>query len=118
MNKSLSKKVRARTKASAHLLLMGLLGRKCTLQFERQDEVFKGVLRSRFLSMNGEEWFCGASFKPHWLTAVEPNDDATYTICVRIPNDEYEDLMSMDCDEMLTYDEENEGRSPDCEDWR
>ena len=96
-------------------MLMVHVGEKCTLQFERQDEVFNGVLRS---SDGDTAWQCGAVFQAHWLESIELNDDGTKNICVRIPDNEYEDLLSMDCDEMLTYDEENEGRSPDCEDWR
>ena len=101
---------------AADLLLMEMMGETCQLSFDRQDEVFTGVLNS---SDCDSGWRCDAFFRAHWLAAIELNDDATYTICVRIPDDEYEDLLSMDCDEMLTYeDEENEGRSPDCENWR
>ena len=107
-------KIRVQLKTSA-ADLMGLVGKKCTLKFDRQDEVFEGVLC--YLD-NDDAWQCDAIFQAHWIESIEPNDDGTYTICVRIPDDEYEDLLSMDCDEMLTYDEENEGRSPDCEDWR
>ena len=95
MNKVLSKKVEYHPKAlAASSLLMGLGGEKCTLQFERQDEAFKGVLQLRFLPTSGVDWLCGASFKSHWLTAVEPNDDGSYTICVRIPDDEYADMVA------------------------
>lgn len=115
--KTLTAKVEVHPKTSAaDLLLMELMGEKCTLKFDRQDEVFEGVLRS---SSNDAAWTCGASFEAHWLTAIEVNDDGSYTIYVRVPDDEFaEDLLSMDCDEMLCEDEENEGRSPDCEDWR
>jgi len=115
--KKLTTKVQEHPKTSAaDLLLMELMGGTCQLQFERQDEVFEGVLH---LS-DGGAWQCDAIFQAHWLNAIEVYDDGSYTICVRIPDGEFaEDLLSMDCDEMLTYeDEENEGRSPDCEDWR
>ena len=92
MNKVLNKKIPVRTKASAaNLLLVAHMGEKCTLEFERQDEVFEGFLGS---SINGEVWFCGASFKPHWLTAIMPNDDGSYTICVRIPDNEYAEMVA------------------------
>ena len=109
-------KVEAPPKTSAvEVLLVELMGERCQLEFERQDEAFEGVLNSSFDDLT---WVCGATFKAHWVNAIEINRDATYTICVRIPDSEHEDLLSMDCDEMLTYDEENEGRSPDCENWR
>ena len=114
--KSLTAKVEVHPKTSAvEVLLVELMGERCQLYFARQDEVFEGVLSSSFDDLT---WVCGATFKAHWVNAIEINRDATYTICVRIPDDEYEDLLSMDCDEMLCEDEENEGRSPDCEDWR
>ena len=92
MNKVLNTKVGARTKASAaDLLLMAHVGEKCMLQFERQDEVFEGVLC--YLD-NDDAWQCDAIFQAHWLTAVEPNDDGSYTICVRIPDDEYADMVA------------------------
>ena len=92
MNKVLNKKIPVRTKASAaNLLLVAHMGEKCTLQFERQDEVFEGVLR---LSSDCEVWNCGASFESHWLTAIKPNDDGSYTICVRIPDDEYAEMVA------------------------
>ena len=92
------------------------MGETCSLEFERQEEVFSGVLRS---SDDDTAWQCGAVFQAHWLESIKLNGDGTKSICVRIPDDEYEDLLSMDCDEMLAYeDEENEGRSPDCENWR
>ena len=109
-------KVEAHPKTSAvEVLLMELVGERCKLEFERQDEVFEGVLNSSFDDLT---WVCGATFEAHWLNAVGVNDDGSYTICVRIPDGEYADLLSMDCDEMLCEDEENEGRSPDCENWR
>ena len=93
MNKVLSKKVEDHPKTSAaESLLMKLEGRECTLQFERQDEAFSGVLVDSLYSR--ASWICGASFKSHWLTAIELNDDATYTICVRIPDDEYGEMVA------------------------
>ena len=114
---TLTAKVQAHPKTSAaELLLMELVGERCQLEFERQDEVFEGVLRSSFDDLT---WECDATFEAHWLTAIGVNDDGSYTIYVRVPDSEFaEGLLSMDCDEMLCEDEENEGRSPDCEDWR
>ena len=86
--KTLNKKAHPKTSA-ADLLLMGIVGKKCTLEFDRQDEVFKGVLR---MSWSGT-WFCDASFESHWLTAIMPND-GSYTICVRIPDDEYAEMVA------------------------
>ena len=88
--KTLNKKARTKTSV-AGLLLMQLVGRVCRLQFERQDESFADFLQS---SIDGEDWVCGASFKPHWVNAIEVNRDATYTICVRIPDDEYAEMVS------------------------
>ena len=114
--KALKAKVKTHPKTSAvEVLLMELMGERCQLYFARQDELFEGVLGSLD---SYATWTCGATFEAHWVNAIEINCDATYTICVRIPDDEYEDLLSMDCDEMLCEDEENEGRSPDCEDCR
>ena len=115
--KSLTAKVEAHPKTSAvEVLLVELMGERCQLEFERQDEVFEGVLNSSFDDLT---WVCGATFEAHWVNSIGVNDDGSYTIYVRVPDDEYaEGVLSMDCDEMLTYDEENEGRSPDCENWR
>ena len=115
--KTLNTKVQEHPKTSAvEVLLMELMGERCQLEFDRQDEVFEGVLRSSFDDLT---WECDATFEAHWLNAIGVNDDGSYTIYVRVPDGEFaEDLLSMDCDEMLCEDEENEGRSTDCEDWR
>ena len=91
--KKLSAMVQVNQKASAaEVLLIELLGEVCQLQFERQNEAFSGVLLGA--SDNDTEWFCGASFKAHWLTAIEVHDDGSYTICVRIPDDEYAEMLA------------------------
>ena len=91
--KTLTAKVEEHPKTSAaEMLLIELLCDTCQLQFERQDEVFEGVLVGS--SDNDTDWVCGASFKPHWLTAILINDDGSYTICVRIPDDEYAEMVA------------------------
>ena len=88
--KTLNTKAEAHPKTSAvEVLLMELVGERCQLEFERQDEAFEGVLNSSFDDLT---WVCGASFEAHWLNSVGVNDDGTYTICVRIPDDEYAEM--------------------------
>ena len=88
--KTLSTKVQAHPKTSAvEVLLMELVGERCQLEFERQDEVFEGVLRSSFGDLT---WECDATFEAHWLNAIGINDDGSYTIYVRVPDDEYAEM--------------------------
>ena len=89
--KTLNTKVEADSKAlAAKVLLKYLVGWRCQLEFERQDEAFSGVLQPS----DGDAWQCDAIFEAHWLTAVEPNDDGSYTICVRIPDNEYAEMVA------------------------
>ena len=89
---TLTAKVQAHPKTSAaELLLMELVGERCQLEFERQDEVFEGVLRSSFDDLT---WECDATFEAHWLTAIGVDDDGSYTIYVRVPDGEFADMVA------------------------
>ena len=90
MNKVLNAKTHLK-RSAAEVLLMALFGKRCQLEFERQDEVFEGVLYSSYGDL---DWQCDATFDTHWVNAVEPNDDGSYTIHVRIPDDEYAEMVA------------------------
>jgi len=90
MNKIFSMLGTAITSA-VELLLMELVGERCQLEFERQDEVFEGVLNSSFDDLT---WVCGATFEAHWLNAIGVNDDGSYTIYVRVPDDEHAEMVA------------------------
>ena len=90
--KTLTAKVQAHPKTSAaEVLLMELVGERCQLEFERQVEVFEGVLRSSFDDLT---WECDATFEARWLTSIGVNDDGSYTIYVHIPDDEYAEMVA------------------------